>query len=462
MSLTSLYYLLFLGIVIFLYYNVRHSWRVYLLLISSFVFYYSNQGWYVVFLTSSILLNYQLCLRWTKRKRKRYIYAAIIYNILVLSLFKYLPRIMFGADIPESSIWNRLVLPIGISFFSFQAIGYTLDLYWGGHAKRSSFPDFSLYMSFFPQLLSGPIARSKQFIPQIDKYKRFEYDNIVAGGRLILWGLFKKLVIANNLSPYTDAVFNNIPMHKGFTFVIAILAYAIQVYTDFSGYSDIAIGSARALGFTLLENFRMPYFAQSVTEFWRRWHISLSSWVRDYVNTPLQYKLRGLRYTGVMIAAYVTFLIIGIWHGASWNFVLFGLIQGSAITYELLSQTFRSKLWARIPNRIGGVLSNLLVFGFFSLCAVLLRVSVSDAITILSRISIRPVGVFLGSKQLLIYSAIGIVIVWLVEYALKDGLFSDFLARRKLIFRWSYYVACITLIALIGSLNNENFIYFQF
>lgn len=462
MSLTSLYYLIFLAGFVSLYYAVKHEWRIYLILFANFTFYYVNQHWYLVFLVSSILINYGLCASWLRCRKKYLIYTAIAYNILVLAFFKYIPVMLFGSSIPNDSIWAKLVLPIGISFFSFQAIGYVLDHYWADAKKQATFSQFALYMSFFPQLLSGPIARSKHFIPQIGVRKEFTYDNVVAGARLILWGLFKKLVIANNLSPYTDAVFNNIRMHKGLTLIVAVLAYTIQVYMDFSGYTDIAIGSAKALGFNLIENFRIPFFAKSVTDFWRRWHISLSSWVRDYVNTPLQYQLRSLGLKGILGAVVVTFLIIGLWHGASWSFVVFGLIQGVAISYEYITREFRSKVWGLLPIRLGNMLANIIVFGFFSCCASLLKTSLPEAIRMTSRFSLRPTGLFLGSKQLIIYSMIGTAIVWLVEFSQGDSLFVEFIARKKLIARWSYYVVCTMLILLIGSLNSENFLYFQY
>jgi D-alanyl-lipoteichoic acid acyltransferase DltB (MBOAT superfamily) len=462
MSLTSLYYLFFLACVALLYYAVKHEWRIYLLLFASFIFYYVNQHWYLVFLLASILINYGLCALWLRTRFRYLIYLAVGYNILVLAFFKYIPVILFGSSIPDDSIWTRLILPIGISFFSFQAIGYVLDLYWMGAARQATFGQFSLYMSFFPQLLSGPIARGKSFLPQITKRKEFNYDNVVSGARLILWGLFKKLVIANNLSPYTDAVFNNLNMHKGFTLVLAIIAYTIQVYMDFSGYSDIAIGSAKTLGFDLMDNFRTPFFAKSVTEFWRRWHISLSSWVRDYVNLPLQYKFRKFGLWGIFGAVFVTFFIIGIWHGAYWNYVLFGFIQGCAISYEAVTQQFRQRLWSRLPNFISSIVSNVIVFVFFALSAILLRASVSDAALILSKLSFNPRGMFLGSKQLLIYSGIGVSIVWVVEYLLRDQPFVDYFRKLHVILRWVCYVGVTILILLIGSLNSENFIYFQF
>jgi D-alanyl-lipoteichoic acid acyltransferase DltB (MBOAT superfamily) len=335
-------------------------------------------------------------------------------------------------------------------------------MYWKGGKSQASISHFSLYMSFFPQLLSGPIARGKDFLPQIGLERSLEYDNVASGARLILWGLFKKLVIADNLSPYTDAVFNNLHSHSGLTLIFAMFAYTVQVYMDFSGYSDIAIGSAKILGFKLLENFRTPYFAQSVTDFWRRWHISLSSWVRDYVNTPLQYRFRSFGLWGILGSAFITFFIIGIWHGAYWNYVLFGLIQGAAITYEVLTQKVRAGFWKHIPSFICNALSNIVVFFFFSLSVILLRTSVANAILFYSKMSFDPQGLYLGSKQLIIYSAIGFGVVLCVELMARGQIIVDYFRRQGTILRWFYYVSCSLLILILGSLSSENFIYFQF
>ncbi len=463
MSLTSLYYLIYLTAIVALYYTLQHKYRIYLLLAASFVFYYVNQSWYVVFLASAIVINYVICALWLRFRKTWLIYAAITYNVLILAFFKYIPILLFGQNIPDDSLWSRLLLPIGISFFSFQAIGYVLDLYWQNSNRQASFSRFSLYMSFFPQLLAGPIARSKLFLPQIDKVKRFEYNNLVGGATLILWGLFKKLVVANNLAPYTDAVFNNVHMHHGLTLTVAAIAYTIQIYADFSGYSEIAIGSAKMFGFNLIENFRIPFFAKSVTDFWRRWHISLSSWVRDYVNTPLQYKLRGIGRVGILLAALVTFQIIGIWHGANWNFVVFGLLQAAAILWELSTTNLRSRVRKYFPGILGNAISNILVMGFFVFCFILFRArNINDVVYIVSHLGLSPSGFYWGSKQLLIYSLIGTGMIWLLEVIKGDELLPSFIASKRLMIRWSFYIVCTLLIVLIGSLNSENFIYFQF
>jgi D-alanyl-lipoteichoic acid acyltransferase DltB (MBOAT superfamily) len=318
-------------------------------------------------------------------------------------------------------------------------------------------------MSFFPQLLAGPIARSKSFLPQIQLKKDFNYDNVVSGLRRILWGVFKKVVIASNLSPYTDAVFQNSNMHQGMTMAIAAFAYTIQIYMDFSGYSDIAIGSAKVLGFNLIENFRVPLFARSITDLWRRWHISLSSWVRDYVFMPLEYKTRKLGKKGTILATMVTFLVFGVWHGATWSIVIYGMLQGIAVSWETISTKLRAKVWSVLPDWLGNIIANLIVFIFITISIVFLRsANLTDALNMFTRFSPDCSAIFWGSKQLLIYALMGMAVVFAVDIRKGEMLFSTFIGKQKAFIRWSFYALAIWSILLTGSLSSENFIYFQY
>ncbi|MDD2228058.1 MAG: hypothetical protein PHY48_01440 [Candidatus Cloacimonetes bacterium] len=463
MPLVSIVYLVFVAFVALLNYSVAHKWRIYILLTASAVFYSLNQGLYLLILIFSILLNYLLCWLWSRRGAKAYVFLAVFFNVGLLGFYKYIPAILGLGHDYSGSLLQRLVIPIGLSFFSFQAIGYMLDLYLNNNKSIVRLEEYALFMSFFPQLLAGPIARSESFLPQIQLKKEFAYHNVVTGLRRILWGIFKKVVIASNLSPYTDAVFENIPMHQGFTIVIACIAYTIQIYMDFSGYSDIAIGSAKVLGFDLMENFRIPLFARSVTDFWRRWHISLSSWVRDYVFMPLQYQSRTWGITGTILATLLTFLIIGVWHGANWTLVIFGLMHGVATCWELISTRQRDFIWSLLPVWLGNLVSNAFVFMFVTVSAVFLRAaSLSDALHVFYGIATGGSALYLGSKQLLVFALIGIVLVFAVDARKGEMLFSTFIGKQSTLIRWSFYVSCILSILLIGSLSSENFIYFQF
>ncbi len=463
MPLVSIVYLVFLAVVASLNYFAPHKWRVYILLAASGVFYSLNQGMYLLILLFSIGVNYALCMLWSAHRAKLWMYLTLAFNIGLLGFFKYIPAMLGLGHDYQGTLLQRMVIPIGLSFFSFQAMGYMLDLYWSNKKDIARPQDYALFMSFFPQLLAGPIARGKGFLPQIQQVKAFDYDNVVAGLRRILWGIFKKVVIAGNLSPYTDAVFQNPQMHQGMTIAIAAFAYTIQIYMDFSGYSDIAIGSAKVLGFSLMENFSIPLFARSVTDFWRRWHISLSSWVRDYVFMPLQYRTRKLGMRGTIITTMVTFFVFGVWHGANWTLVVFGLMQGVAVSWETISPNLRARAWSLLPEWLGNAIANLLVFMFVTASAIFLRAaSITHAWTMFSRFSFDCSAIYLGSKQLLIFALLGMAAVFTVDIRKGEMLFSTFLDSQSTFIRWAFYVLGILSILVIGSLSSENFIYFQF
>lgn len=463
MSIVSVVYLAFLSLVAGAYYAAPQSWRTYILLAASWLFYGVNQGAYLLILLLSIGVNYMLCRRMALSRHKAWLYLALLFNIALLGFYKYIPPVL-GINYDPSGTWlQRLVIPIGLSFFSFQAMGFMLDMYWGNSRKVVALQDYALYMSFFPQLLSGPIARGKSFFPQINSPKSFVYDDIVSGLRRILWGLFKKLVIAGNLAPYTDVVFQNPTLHQGLSLGLAAMAYTIQIYMDFSGYSDIAIGSAKLLGFNLMENFRIPLFSGSVTDFWRRWHISLSSWVRDYIFMPLQYQFRAVGKTGLILSTLVTFMVIGVWHGANWTLVVFGLLQGLAISWEMLSSGIRQRLWGLLPAWVGKLCSMLLVFLFITLSAILLRASsLHEAIRYCTLFSFDASGLYLGSRQQLVFAGIGMLLVFGIDIRKGEMLISDFWAKQITVVRWSFYVLGTLAILLIGSLSSENFIYYQY
>jgi D-alanyl-lipoteichoic acid acyltransferase DltB (MBOAT superfamily) len=245
-----------------------------------------------------------------------------------------------------------ILLPLGISFYVFQVIGYNLEIYWENAKPEQHLGHFAAYVMFFPKLISGPIERAHLFLPQIKSEKRFNYDYIKSGLQLILWGLFKKLVIADRIDPVTNLIFNNVDDYHGLSLIIGIGLYIVQLYADFSGYTDIALGLARTLGYKLTDNFNRPFQATSISDFWRRWHITLSSWVLDYIYTPVAASKRGWGKYGTIYALIITFTILGFWHGASWNFVIYGFLHALAVSYEFLTKKIRVKLSNKIPSAV--------------------------------------------------------------------------------------------------------------
>jgi alginate O-acetyltransferase complex protein AlgI len=291
------------------------------------------------------------------RKRKAYLAMSVVANIGMLALFKYFDffienfdRLARFASLPVSMPLLHIMLPLGLSFHTFQALSYTIEVYYGGQKAERHPGIYALYVMFFPQLVAGPIERPQHMLHQFREQKFLVPDNVVAGLRLMLWGFFKKLVIADRLAMYVDPVFANYMQYSGLNLALAAVFFVFQIYCDFSGYSDIALGAARVMGYKLMINFDRPLRSGNITEFWRRWHISLSTWLRDYVYTPLTVKWRYGGMAAVLAALMVTFLASGVWHGAGWNFVMLGLVYGVAVCYETLTRKQRRQWSRRLPS----------------------------------------------------------------------------------------------------------------
>lgn len=347
MLFNSFEFLLFLPIAFTLYwlvFNRTLRWQNVLVLILSYFFY----GWwswkFMILLGLSTFLDYVYGFSVASKNRKTartFLWLSIINNLGILAVFKYynffalqFQQALALIHIHSNPVLLQVALPIGISFYTFHGMSYVFDIYQGKQKPVSNFVDYAVFVSFFPLLVAGPIERASHLLPQIQKKRFFNYNQAAEGCRLILWGLFKKVVIADSLAVIADDLFNNYQDHSSVTLIIGAIAFAFQIYGDFSGYSDIAMGTAKLFGFELLSNFRFPYFSRDIAEFWRRWHISLSSWFRDYLYIPLggskQGKIKAVRNTLVI------FLVSGFWHGASWNFIIWGFIHACGFLPLLL------------------------------------------------------------------------------------------------------------------------------
>lgn len=348
----------FLALVFALYWALpRHRWQNVLLVVASAIFYGWVHPWFVVLMYGSAVLDFALAQaieRFPGRKRV-FVGLSVIGNLTFLAYFKYFDFFVENvvtalrlAGITADLTTLGVLLPVGISFYTFQTMGYTIDVARGELTARRNFIDYVLYVSFFAQLVAGPIERAGRLLPQIEAPRTFSWDKVRSGLGLALWGGFKKLVVADSVAPYVDKVYI-LQDPAGPLLWAATLGFMIQIYADFSGYTDIARGSARILGFELTENFRAPFLARTTVEFWQRWHMSLSFWLRDYVLGPLIGDRQVSRWRFAW-ATVLTFVLIGFWHGASWNFVLFGLYQGFwVILYGLVVR--RLPPWAaRIPG----------------------------------------------------------------------------------------------------------------
>ncbi len=337
MVFNSIHFMIFFPIVVLGYFLITHKYRWIWLLAASLYFYMSWNPKFVILILTTIIITYLSGIGISKAdkekkllKKKMFAIFSVVSNLTILFFFKYFDFVIDSINYLLGMINLKLLtpsfdvlLPVGISFYTFQALSYTIDVYRKENFKvERHLGKYALFVTFFPQLVAGPIERSENLISQFYEEHYFDYQRVKSGLLLMLWGLFEKIVIADRTAIIVNQVYNNLEQYTGFEIVVATIFFAVQVYCDFCGYSDIAIGAARVMGFHLMTNFRQPYFSQSIKEFWRRWHISLSSWLKDYVYIPLGGSRcsRVKKYRNLMI----TFLVSGLWHGANWTYVAWG------------------------------------------------------------------------------------------------------------------------------------------
>jgi alginate O-acetyltransferase complex protein AlgI len=445
---------------------VRNDWaRRWILLLSSFFFYGYWNVWYLLLIWAvtgwSWLLGIAISDAKEQRLKRRYVGVGVTLSLLALAIFKYsnffAENLLAPVGLTPPAFIRDIVLPVGISFYTFHSISYYVDVYRGQVAPARSLRDYSLYIAFFPQLVAGPIVRASQFLPQLAPPVRIDLEGFRIGARLTLAGAVQKLVIADQVSPFVDRVFAHAGLYSGATEWFAVIAYAMQIFGDFSGYTLMAIGIARILGFRLPENFRMPYISTSVVEFWRRWHITLSFFLRDYLYISLGGNRRG--FTRTQINALVTMLLGGLWHGASWNFVLWGGLHGTAIVANHLWERLplaKSALWRVLSLPVGWALTLLFVI----MAWIPFRaVHFDTTLTLLFRIWTLARGVqWFHTPTLVVFAG---VVLWHAAYTL------DFRNRVRTILpeRWVYtfeVTALVTLLVMFAPLNTSPFIYFQF
>jgi D-alanyl-lipoteichoic acid acyltransferase DltB (MBOAT superfamily) len=363
-----------------------------------------------------------------------------------------------------------ILLPIGISFYTFQTLSYTIDVYWRKVPVEKNFITFALYVSFFPLLIAGPIERATNLLPQFQVKQDFRYEQVRSGLLLVLWGFFKKVVIADRLAVYVNAVYNNPDSHFGLPIWVATFFFAFQIYCDFSGYTDIARGTARTFGINAMENFRVPYVAQSFHDLWKRWHISLTSWFRDYLYIPLGGN-RG-SYARWLTNVFVVFLISGLWHGANWTFIVWGALHGILLMLEILTKKRRDSFYElAVVKKLSWffvVFNVCFVFFMWSLCLLIFRSnSITDAFTLIrNALDFRGFQIYvnggLSELQIMIGFAL-IVFLYVAEAVNLKFSFKKFLERCPLPIRWAFYVFAIFFILLMGVYSElATFIYFQF
>jgi len=489
MLFNSLHFFVFFILVTTLFFLTpyRHRWVV--LLISSCYFYMAFVPIYILIIGFTIVIDYIAGILIDKaegNRRKKYLIVSLIANIGVLAVFKYYNFINdnlsflltgFGCHNPIPHL--SLLLPIGLSFHTFQAMSYTIEVYRGHQKAERHFGIYSTYILFYPQLVAGPIERPQQLLHQFREQYDFDYERVTSGLKLMAWGLFQKVVIADRLAKVVDTVYNDPQHHNSLSLIIATVFFAFQIFCDFSGYSDMAIGAARVMGFNLIKNFDSPYLSKNMHEFWKRWHISLSSWFKDYVYISL-----GGNRVSVprwYLSLFIVFVISGLWHGANWTFVIWGALHGFYLIFSLATKRLRERINCTIPFHKLPILSVVTTFLLVDFAWIFFRSKDIDtalyiAETLFSGIPTvfhrllnhQPVLENLGLGHnglilscLLIVFLLGVQLIQRKMIQRKTRL-SERFKSLPFSLRWSIYFGLVLSILFLGFFENRQFIYFQF
>ncbi|MTI68992.1 MAG: MBOAT family protein [Firmicutes bacterium] len=491
MLFNSFKFLMFFPIVVGLYFMIPYRFRWVWLLGASYYFYMSWKPEYIILILISTIIDYYASHKMgsikEKEKRKKYLILSLFTNLGLLFLFKYYnffqsslgylcKNFQLNVELPTF----KLLLPVGISFYTFQTLSYTIDVYKGKIEPERHFGIFALYVSFFPQLVAGPIERSKHLLPQFYKKHKFDLERISDGLVQMAWGFFKKIVIADRLAILVDNVYNNVYEFQGIQLIIATIFFGFQIYCDFSGYSDIAIGLARIMGFDLMKNFNKPYFAKSIPEFWRRWHISLSTWFKDYLYIPLGgNRVNKWRWT---FNLFITFIISGLWHGANWTFVIWGGLHGLYQIISINTKNVRNYMvkflnFDKIPL-IYNFYRRLVTFSLINFAWIFFRANnFNDAKYVVNNLFVGLNNIFnlqwmkdsissLGFSKFQLVIAVALIGFMETIHILQGNKsITDMISSKPIIVRWAIYYTIIFGIIILGVYGYEEksqFIYFQF
>lgn len=490
MSFNSIGFLVFYVVVVTLFFALSHKYRWGLILIASLYFYMSWRPEYVLLILFSAVIDYwasaQMAKRETQKERKPFLIVSLISNLGLLFSFKYFNFLNesarevvdhFGGHYPIPYL--DVLLPVGISFYTFQTMSYSIDVYWGKLKPEKHFGIYMLFVSYFPQLVAGPIERAQHLLHQFNRESKFNYPRVVSGLKLMAWGMFKKVMIADRVAVMVNNVYNTPGQHEGPAYILATILFAVQIYCDFSAYSDIAIGAARVMDIDLMRNFRSPYFSKNVSEFWRRWHISLSTWFRDYVYIPLggNRTVKWRWYYNL----FITFFLSGIWHGANWTFVIWGALHGFYLIFAIWTVSIRERIGSvlglgRVPALNNAVqIATTFVLACFGW--IFFRAnSITDAFTIIGGMG-HGIGGFFGptvkqfyaplvgasnTEMILALASIVVLIIVDILQGLPGGV-NGVLAKRPRWQRWTVYYTLIGTMIFFGAYYQPvQFIYFQF
>jgi alginate O-acetyltransferase complex protein AlgI len=485
----SIQFILFFIIMylIYLYANRDKKWII--LVIGSYGFYFAAGNIYLplmLLLITYISFHFGRMIANESSERKKRIYAylgiAILVSLFIVlrygsSRFEEQLRIVFSSSSSLSIFWKFSNL-VGISFISFQAISYLIEVYRGTLDCEKHFGYLALYLSYFPKLLQGPLEKPNALIQQVREPIKLEYENVRSGAVLFLWGLCKKMIVADRLSALTGQVFGNVSYYEGPSLLVAVYAFAIQIYADFSGYTDMAIGISRMLGIHLSDNFKHPYLSLSITDFWRRWHITFMNWMRDYVFTPLQMSWRGVHIAGPIFAILITFLISGAWHGIGTNFIIWGLLNGAYISLEYLYTVVRKKNnLLSSKNNVVAIIRILVVFHLTCIGWIFFRTnSLHDAIYVIrtilctflkipfDQIELQNAfrnGMTKGEALVTWFISLGFIVIDGIAFLKKERI-EALITKNKIYVRWPIYMAMVAGLIILSYRKAGQFIYFAF
>jgi len=499
MLFNSVEFFIFFPVVTVLFFVLPYRYRWFLLLAASCYFYMQFIPIYILILFFTILVDYVtgLAIEGTSGSRRRLFFLiSIVANVGVLVLFKYLNFLngslsalfhFAGWQYPIGPL--SILLPIGLSFHTFQSLSYTIEVYRGSQKAEHHLGILALYVMFYPQLVAGPIERPQNMLHQYREEKHFDYQNVTDGLKLMAWGLFKKVVIADRMAVVVNQVYRDPASFNGLQLIIGTICFAYQIYCDFSGYSDMAIGAAQVMGYKFTDNFKQPYWSRSITEFWRRWHITLSNWLRDYIFFPLRRTL--LRrdkplpnWLNLVIPPLITMTVSGIWHGANWTFVIWGFLHGFYLIVSALTEGWRARLLAfsrleRFP-RVLAVLQTISTFALVTFAWIFFRApTLGDALYIVSHLfsGLNAVLANLGNYDFIanMFTVLGfedkvdwmilaaaVVVLECVQFLQQRGQVRVMLSLRPAWQRWILYYSLLAAILILGMFNRSQFIYFQF
>jgi alginate O-acetyltransferase complex protein AlgI len=473
MLFNSFEFLIFFPVVTILYFLIPHKWRWLHLLIASCIFYMAFIPVYILILVFTIIIDYYAGIYIEKakgRKRQLYLVYSVVANLGILAVFKYYNffidnvNLLFNLDNDSRLPFLNIILPIGLSFHTFQAMSYTIEVYRGNQKAEKHFGIYALYVMFYPQLVAGPIERPQNLLGQFRIEHSFDSQRLYEGLKLMLWGLFKKVVIADRLALYVNDAYGNAEAWPGSNLAIATVFFAIQIYCDFSGYSDIAIGSAKVMGFKLMTNFNRPYFAKNIQEFWKRWHISLSTWFRDYLYITIGGNRVSRLKTYQNVA--IVFIISGFWHGANWTFVIWGAVHAILIIGYMF---YREKIQKK---KTRGWLADILSIGltFFVVCIawVFFRAeNLQDAVLIINKMlhtDWQGFALFYGVESKFGYMSL-IIVLFMIIVLFVNEYFQDvqqMALNKKPVADVMFNSFILFCVISFGVFQEMNFIYFQF